>query len=131
MGLVEQRLSHRLKLLHRWTGVKKAPEPGNSHRIAGTDFLVRLDKQLAVIPEVLLGVGLAAAVAAAGQGADDPRVYGAGLRSGKAVRPLHRLRAGNDRRILIGGLQGHSFSVWIAKHTGYHLTFRNALSCDR
>ena len=53
MGLVEQRLSHRLKLLHRWTGVKKAPEPGNSHRIAGTDFLVRLDKQLAVIPEVL------------------------------------------------------------------------------
>ena len=42
MGLVEQRLSHRLKLLHRWTGVKKAPEPGNSHRIAGTDFLVRL-----------------------------------------------------------------------------------------
>lgn len=78
MSLVEQRLSHRLKLLHRWTGVKKAPEPGHSHCIAGTDFLVWLDKQLAVIPEVLLSVGLAAAVAAAGQGADDPEYTGLG-----------------------------------------------------
>ena len=55
MGLVEERLSHCLKGLDRWAGELEPAESGHGHRITRAHFLIRLNKQLAIILEALLG----------------------------------------------------------------------------